>query len=282
MFEKKTALSASYPIKTPLINVMTSAALKAARGLVRDFGEVDNLQISRKGVTNFVTESDLRAEKVIRTELEKARPNFGMLLEESGAVGDQEAEYRWVVDPLDGTNNFIHAIPYFCISIGVEKKTPQGSEIIAGVVYDPIHDEMFIAEKGGGAYVNQRRLRCAPRKGDFYFVTGTTRVSSAYDQLCSEFTNNAYTLDSVIRRSGAAALDLAYVAAGRYDACWFAHLQKWDMAAGILIVKEAGGQVCMPGNPNDPYETGCILAASPESFEALNATCIPKKLAPNA
>ncbi|MBY0354468.1 MAG: hypothetical protein K2Q12_01915, partial [Rickettsiales bacterium] len=174
--------------------------------------------------------------------------------------------------------NFIHAIPYFCISIGVEKRSTAGSEIVAGVVYDPIHDEMFIAEKGAGAYVNQRRLRCAPRKGDFYFVTGTTRVTSDYDVLCSEFTRNASELDSVIRRSGAAALDLAYVAAGRYDACWFAHLKKWDMAAGILIVKEAGGQVSMPGVAGDPYETGCILAASPESFEALNATSVVKKL----
>lgn len=279
MFEKKTAISANYPIKSPLINVMTSAALKAAKGLVRDFGEVDNLQISRKGVANFVTESDLRAEKILRAELEKARPRFGLLLEESGEVGDQDAEYRWVVDPLDGTNNFIHAIPYFCISIGVERKTHNGFEIVAGVVYDPIHDEMFIAEKGAGAYVNHRRLRCAPRKGDFYFVTGTTRVTSPYDGMCSEFTRNAAALDSVIRRSGAAALDLAYVAAGRYDACWFPHLKKWDMAAGILIVKEAGGNVCMPGDPADPYETGCILAASPESFEALNATCMPKKQA---
>lgn len=276
MFDKRQSLSAAYPIKTPLINVMTSAALKAAKGLVRDFGEVDNLQISRKGVANFVTESDLRAEKLLRTELEKARPRFGMLLEEGGEVGDPDCEFRWVVDPLDGTNNFIHAIPYFCISIGVEKRSASGSEIIAGVVYDPIHDEMFIAEKGNGAFVNHRRLRCAPRKGDFYFVTGTTRVTSPYDAECSEFTRKASLMDGVIRRSGAAALDLAYVAAGRYDACWFPHLKKWDMAAGILIVKEAGGKVCMPGNSDDPYETGCILAASPEAYEALDATCVTK------
>ena len=234
--------SHNYPLNTPLINVMASAARKAARGLLRDFNEVDNLQVSRKGILNFVTEADLRSEKTIHYELKKARPKFGFLMEESGEEEGEDTGMRWVVDPLDGTNNFIHAVPYFCISIGVEKKTTTGKEIIAGVIYDPIHDEMFMAEQGKGAYVNQRRIKVAnQRSNDFYFVTGTARHENPYREVTSSLTRHAAGLQCVLRRGGAAALDFAYVAAGRYDAAWFAHLHQWDMAAGILLVKEAGG-----------------------------------------
>lgn len=256
------------PINTALINVTVAAVMKAAKGLVRDFGEVDNLQISRKGVANFVTEADLRSEKTLYTELKKARPKFGFIMEESGeqpAVPmDDGVEFRWVIDPLDGTTNFIHAVPYFCVSVGVEKRSPDGkTEIIAGVIYDPIHDELYIAELGKGAYMNSRRLRVAPAREDYYFVTGTALISSDFEVQASSITRNATTINGVIRRSGSAALDMAYVAAGRYDACWFPRLQKWDMAAGIVLVKEAGGKITQLGDvKGDAYATGAILAAS--------------------
>jgi myo-inositol-1(or 4)-monophosphatase len=256
-------MQSTYPLQTPLINVMVTAARKAARGLMRDFGELDHLQVSRKGVVNFVSEADLRAEQTIHAELKKARPKFGFLMEEGGEIAGEDGALRWVVDPLDGTNNFLHAVPYFCISIAVEKRTKNGAEITAGVVYDPVHDEMFMAEEGKGAYVNKRRLRVAnQRERDFYFVTGTSRIPNPYMDVTSELTRHASTLECVIRRSGAAALDLAYVAAGRYDATWFAHLNKWDMAAGLLLVREAGGIVTSPAKDENPYENGCVLAAT--------------------
>ncbi len=255
------------PINTALMNVMVSAVLKAAKGLVRDFGEVDNLQISRKGVANFVTEADLKCEKILHTELSKARPKFGFIMEEGGEQDatplDDGAEFYWVIDPLDGTTNFIHAVPYFCISLGVEKRTQKGTEIYAGVIYDPIHDELYVAEQGKGAYMNTRRLRIAPKREDYYFVTGTSLIHSEYQDKASLITRHAVSLQATIRRSGAAALDLAYVAAGRYDACWFPHLKKWDMAAGIALVTEAGGRISMLGDKHgSAYETGAILAAS--------------------
>lgn len=261
----------SYPINSPLMNVMTAAARKAARSLMRDFGELDNLQVSKKGVVNFVSEADLKAEKIIHQELSKARPDYGFLMEESGEKAGKESKYRWVVDPLDGTNNFLHAVPYFCTTIAVEEMKENGeSEIIAGVVYDPVHDEMFLAEKGKGAYVNSRRLRVAnQRQTDYYFVTGTARLQSDYLDVTSKFTRDASGLECVLRRGGSAALDFAYVAAGRYDAAWFAKLYPWDMAAGILLIREAGGRVCSIGTNEDCYKTGSVLAASETAFNAL-------------
>jgi myo-inositol-1(or 4)-monophosphatase len=198
-------------------------------------------------------------------------------MEESGeqpAVAmDDGVEFRWVIDPLDGTTNFIHAVPYFCVSVGVEKRSTDGkTELYAGVVYDPIHDELYIAESGKGAYMNNRRLRVAPAREDYYFVTGTALISSEFEAQSSSITRNATTINGVIRRSGSAALDLAYVAAGRYDACWFPRLQKWDMAAGIIIVKEAGGKVSQLGDlKGDAYETGAILAASDSAHMLLTS-----------
>jgi len=270
MAEPVKLLPNDYPIRSPLMNVMVSAVRKAARGLMRDFKEVDHLQVSRKGVVNFVTEADLRAEKTIYMELKKARPKFGFLMEEGGEEAGEDPTMRWVIDPLDGTTNFIHAVPYFCISIGVEKKTATGSEIIAGLVYDPVHDEMFMAEKDKGAFLNSRKLRVANQRiQDFYFVTGTSRMPTPFMDANSEFTRAASQLECNIRRGGAAALDLAYVAAGRYDACWFARVQKWDIAAGILLVKEAGGMVYSMVNAQDPYETGCIVASTIPAYQAL-------------
>lgn len=272
------------PINTALINVTVAAVLKAGKGLVRDFGEVDNLQVSRKGVANFVTEADLRAEKVLHQELSKARPKFGFIMEEAGELPakpmEDGVEFRWVIDPLDGTTNFIHAVPYFCISVGVEKRSPDGEvEIYAGVIYDPIHDELYIAEKGKGAYLNNRKLRVAPARDDYYFVTGTALISSEYELQASALTRNALSLQATLRRSGSAALDMAYVAAGRYDACWFPRLQKWDMAAGVVLVKEAGGIISQLGeSQGDAYESGAVLAASAASHKLLSGSSKTLKL----
>lgn len=232
-------------MRSPLITVMSNAAIKAAGGLLRDFGEVDQLQISRKGVANFVTKSDLRAEKKLVEELKRARPDYGFLLEEQGELPGKDPEYRWIIDPLDGTSNFIHAVPYFCISIGLERRIKPGvSEIVAGVIYDPIHNELFCAEKGKGAMMNDRRLTVSSREHieDAMIATGNPRYAvketRAYSML-----KNAFSGAGFVRYTGSSALDLAYVAAGRYDACWFFGLHPWDSAAGLLLVQEAGGML---------------------------------------
>ncbi len=259
-----------YGLTTPLINVMTAAAEKTTRHILRDFGEVDHLQISRKGAMDFVTNTDKKVEKILFEELQRARPDFGFLMEESGHVEGKKPGIRWVIDPIDGTTNFMHAIPYFCVSIAVEKYSDDSSEFIAAIVYDPVHDEMFVAEKGKGAYVNQRRMYVSKRETDFYFVTGTSRRRGQHSADCSALADYADGLDAVIRRSGAAALDLAYVAAGRYDAAWFPKLQKWDLAAGMLLVQEAGGLMSLPdGSDKNPYEHACIFAGSPAAHRVM-------------
>lgn len=262
-------LQPRYALNSALITVITGAILKTSKHILRDFGEVDFLQVSKKGAMDFVTATDRKVEKILFETLRKARPDFGFLMEEGGEVVGK-SEFRFVIDPLDGTTNFMHAIPYFCTSIGVEKRTDAGHELVAGVVYDPVHDEMFMAEAGKGAFVNQRRLLVSKRTTDFYFVTGTSRKKGQHSKECSQLADYADGIDSVIRRGGAAALDLAYVAAGRYDAAWFPKLKKWDMAAGILLVKEAGGIICAPdGGAGDPYEELCIFAGSNEAHRAM-------------
>ncbi len=258
-----------YALNTPLINVMTAAALKTTRHLLRDFGEVDHLQVSKKGAMDFVTVTDKKVEKLLFEHLQRARPEYGFLMEEGGEV-EGTSEFRWVIDPLDGTTNFMHAIPYFCVSIGLEKRSDKGSEFIAAVVYDPVHDEMFMAEAGKGAFLNQRKIATSRRETDFYFVTGTSRRRGQHSKECSALSDYADGIDAVIRRSGAAALDLAYVAAGRYDALWFPKLKEWDMAAGMLLVKEAGGILCLPdGSKGDPYEHLAIFAGSYHAHQVM-------------
>lgn len=251
--------------RSALINVMAQAVIKASKGLLRDFGEVGNLQVSRKGTANFVTAADLRAEKVIREELYKARPQFGFLMEESGEVAGRDPSMRWVIDPLDGTTNFIHAVPYFCISVGLEKRLPDGgSELLAGVIYDPIHNDLFHAEKQGGAFLNDRRLRASARSdmSEVLLSTGSPRSGSA------EYEKSLVRLQAVkarvggIRFCGAAALDLAYVAAGRFDGYWHAQLQPWDMAAGILLIQEAGGIVTTLDGDARMMATGNVVAGN--------------------
>ncbi len=229
---------------TPLINVMSAAAIKAGRGLLRDFNEVNNLEVSRKGTANFVTAADIRTEQFLQRELAKVRPTFGFLMEEGGEVKGKDGKYRWVIDPLDGTSNFIHSIPYFCISIGVEERDESGkSSLVAGVIYDPIHNEVFAAEKGKGAYLNDRKISVSQRPTieDSMLVTGNPGAAPGADR--SKIIGTLLEKGSIVRYFGATALDLAYLASGRIDACWYYTAQPWDVAAGIIIVQEAGGIV---------------------------------------
>ena len=248
-----------------LINVMSGAAIKAGRGLLRDFGEIDNLQISKKGVANFVTAADTRTEKLLQRELGKARPEFGFLLEESGEIAGTDAEHRWIVDPLDGTSNFIHTIPYFCISIAVEKTHRNGDkEIIAGVIYDPIHNELFTAEKGKGAFVGNRKLYVSRRENleDAMLVTGNLRPSQGTSREARALYAATSQMNTSLRYLGAAALDLAYLAAGRIDSCWYYSIQPWDIAAGMLMVQEAGGVVTDLGGKSVNAYSGNLLASN--------------------
>lgn len=247
-------------VRSPVLNVMANAALKAARGLRRDFGEVEQLQVSVKGPGDFVSTADLRAERTIKTELARARPGYGLLFEESGAAEGSDPLHRWIVDPLDGTTNFLHGVPHFCISIALERD----GEIVAGVIYDPTRDEMFWGEKGAGAYLNDHRLRVSGRRqlGEALIGTGMPfRDRARQDEYLA-------TLGSVIpathgiRRFGSAALDLAYVAAGRFDGFWEFALQPWDLAAGLLLIKEAGGYVSDLAGGQTMMTSGDILAAN--------------------
>lgn len=256
--------------RSALINVMTRAAEKAARGLRRDFGEVEQLQVSLKGPGNFVSTADLKAERTLRQELSKARPDYSFLMEESGASAGKDTEHRWIVDPLDGTTNFLHGLPHFCISIALER----AGDIVAGVVYDPIKDELFWGEKGIGSFLNDRRLRVSSRRqlSQALLATGTP-----YGQRSDGRPRYLRQLDSLmdqvgdVRRMGSAALDLAYVAAGRFDGYWEYGLGAWDIAAGLLLVREAGGYVSEPSGDGDPLRSGDILAANDHLHGALKA-----------
>lgn len=248
------------------MNTMIRAAEKAARSLVRDFGEVEQLQVSKKGPGNFVSAADHRAEEIIFEELKKARPDNSFLMEESGEVIGKDPDTVWIIDPLDGTNNFLHGIPHWCISIGLQEK----GELTAGLIYDPLKDEIFTAEKNQGAFMRRKRLRVSGRTDPSMatIATGAPRASQAQrDQYLKEY-EAALGFAPCLRRFGAAALDLAYVAAGRYEAFWERDLNSWDVAAGILIVKEAGGFVCDLNDHKDgPLKTGNIMAANEGLFE---------------
>ena len=229
------------PLHSALITVMDRAARKAAPRLRRDFNEVDALQVSKKGPADFVSNADRAAEKTIREILTHARPDWGLLLEEEGATEGVDPDRRWIVDPLDGTTNFLHGIPHFAISIAAEER----GEIVAGLIYQPLTDESFWAERGKGAWLQDRRLRVSGRKElvDSVIATGIPFQGHGDQQQFEKIAHSVIPEVAGIRRFGAAALDLAWVAAGRYDGYWEAGLQPWDVAAGILLVREAGGFV---------------------------------------
>ena len=250
-------------LSSSIMTILTKAVHKAGRGVVRDFGEIDKLQISKKGVANFVTSADLRTEQILIDELRKARPKFSFLTEESGHIAGPDATKRFVIDPIDGTTNFIHAIPYISISVAVQEKTASGWETTAGVVFDPIHDELFAAEKNSGAFSNSSRLRVSGRSDDLLLSTTSPRKSRAgFETTLKAFTHVAES-GATVRCSGSAALDLAYVAAGRLDGIWYHRLNIWDFAAGALIVREAGGKItAIDGTAVATDDKGSILASN--------------------
>ena len=256
--------------QSPIMNVMVGAAEKAGRALRRDFGEIENLQVSRKGPGDFVTNADLRAEKILFEELQTARPGYGFLLEEGGEIEGTDKTHKWIVDPLDGTTNFMHGIPHFAISIALERDT----KLVAGVIYNPITDELFSAERGSGAFYNHGRLRVAGRTdlSDAVLACGAPHGERAGRD---EFIEEMQTLMpkvAGVRRFGAASLDLAYVAAGRVDGFWERGLAPWDIAAGVVLVREAGGLVSDETNRNRFMETGTVVAAN----EAIHAALLKK------
>lgn len=227
-------------LNSPHINIITKACMKASRSLIRDFGEIEKLQVSSKGPGDFVTSADKRTEKIIIEELQKAHPNYGIITEESGIINKSNVNNRWVIDPIDGTLNFLNGIPQFAISVGYEEE----NEIKCGVIFDPIKNEMFTAEKGNGAYLNNSRIRVSNKKKlrDALLVTGGPKNSSKdKEKIFSEFVKVSNSILSPIRKFGSAALDVAYVACGRFDGYWQRELNYWDIAAGIVILKEAGG-----------------------------------------
>lgn len=253
--------------RSPLLNVMTGAALKAAKGLIRDFGELEQLQVSKKGPADFVSRADHRSESVLRGELMKARPGYSLLMEESGFHPGSDTSNRWVVDPLDGTTNFLHGIPHFSISIALERD----GEPYAGVIYSPIPDEMFVAERGTGAFLNGRRLRVSGRRNveDALFATGIPFMGLANHDLFVRQLGAVMAVSTGVRRFGSAALDLAWVAAGRYDGYWENGLQPWDIAAGIVLVREAGGFVTDLAGGRKMFTGGGVLASNTALHESL-------------
>ncbi len=248
-------------IRSALMNVMTAAALKAGRGLKRDFGEVENLQVSVKGPGDFVSAADRKAEKTLYEELARARPGYGFVLEESGRIEGADKSHSWFIDPLDGTSNFLHGLPIFAISIGLERE----GQIVAGLVYNPASGDMFIAEKGQGAFYNNRRLRVAARSEMSASLIGCGIPHLGKAREHSRFMAELAAVMAKagnVRRLGAAALDLCFVASGSYDGFWERNLQAWDMAAGIIIIKEAGGFVTDADGGSDMLAKGSICAGN--------------------
>ncbi len=243
-----------------LLNVMIAAARKAARALKRDFGELEKLQVSLKGPANFVSSADKRAEETIYAELSRARPGYGFLGEEGGKRAGADSSHTWIVDPLDGTTNFLHGIPQFAISIALQRE----GAVVAGLIYNPAIEELFVAEKGKGAFLNEQRIRVAGRKqlAESVIACGLPHIGRGNLALARKETGAIQERVAGLRRFGAAALDLAWVAAGRLDGYWERDIKPWDMAAGLILVREAGGYVSDADGGEDPLATGNIAAGN--------------------
>ena len=249
-------------LQSSLIQVMVGAVRKACKGISRDFGEVTELQVSRKGPGDFVTAADKRVEAAMFEELMRVRPGYGFLGEEQGEVEGSDKTHRWIVDPIDGTTNFMHGIPHFACTVALERE----GEIVAGVTYNPILNDLYWAEKGKGVYLNDRRLRVSNRKvlDDTLIGTGAPFIGKpGHAQFLKEL-HQIMARTSGIRRNGACSLDLAYVAAGQFDGYWERGLKPWDMAAGILFITEAGGRITSLDSEESPMKTGEILCANLE------------------
>jgi len=245
---------------SPALNVMMAAARKAGKPLIRDLGELENLQVSMKGPADFVTNADKRTEKILIDELTRARPGYGFLAEESGTIEGKDKTHRFIIDPIDGTTNFLHGIPHFAISIALERE----GHIVTALVYNPATDDMFMAEKGQGAFLNNKRLRVGARKTLNTALVATGIPFQGHGDVARFDAELNAIMPNVagIRRFGAASLDLAYVAAGRFDAFWERDLSPWDIAAGLLLVKEAQGMVSDLSNGTNMLDAGTILAAN--------------------
>lgn len=249
------------PAISPILTIMIRAAEKAGRSLTRDFGEVENLQVSRKGPADFVTAADKRAEEIIHEELSKARPGYSFLMEEGGSIKGDNEDHKWIIDPLDGTHNFMHGIPHWCVSIALETK----GRVEAGVVYDPVKEETFVAERSGGAWLNGRKRLRVSGRGDLETATigfGSAQMDGVKQKRFITELNDISLQSPMVRRMGAAALDLSYVAAGRLDGYWERGIKSWDVAAGILIVKEAGGFVTSIDDETNPVYSNQIVSGN--------------------
>lgn len=256
--------------RSAIINVMVQAAMKAGRSLARDFGEVQNLQVSLKGPGDYVSQADRRAEEIVFTELSRARPGYSFVMEERGEVAGEDDQHRFIVDPLDGTTNFLHGIPLFCVSIALERQ----GQLVAGVIYNPAMDELYTAERGGGAFMNDRRLRVAARRNlsDAVIGTGIPHLGRGHHGHALIELKNVMGEVAGVRRLGSAALDLAYVAAGRMDGFWESWLAPWDLAAGILMVREAGGFCTDNAGGQAMFDTGTVVAGNEAIHKALLKT----------
>ncbi|UVC16700.1 inositol monophosphatase family protein [Mesorhizobium onobrychidis] len=246
--------------RSAILNVMVQAAMKAGRSLSRDFGEVQNLQVSMKGPGDYVSQADRKAEEILFTELSKARPGYAFLMEERGVIEGDDGQHRWIVDPLDGTTNFLHGIPLFAISIALERQ----GQIVAGVIYNPAMDELYTAERGGGAFMNDRRLRVAGRTKliDAVIGCGVPHLGRGQHGNFLVELRNVMAEVSGVRRLGSASLDLAYVAAGRMDGFWETGLSAWDVAAGILLIREAGGFISDYAGGQNMLDGGSVVAGN--------------------
>ena len=247
-------------LHSALINVMVKAARRAGRSLKRDLGEIENLQVSLKGPANFVSLADKRAEEMLYEDLSKARPGYGFIGEEGGTREGSDKSHTWIVDPLDGTTNFLHGIPQFAISIGLQRE----DTIIAGLIYNPANDELYIAERGKGAFLNDQRLRVAGRRQlhDCVIACGLPHIGRGDHELSGREMAALQPKVAGLRRFGAAALDMAFVAAGRLDGYWERNLKPWDMAAGQILIREAGGTVSGLAGNDDPLVTGHVVCGN--------------------
>jgi|TARA_B110000967_G_scaffold181442_1_gene198577 myo-inositol-1(or 4)-monophosphatase len=263
-------------LNSPQINLITKACMKASRSLIRDFGEIENLQVSSKGPGDFVSSADRRTEKIIIEELQRAHPEYGIITEESGTINKSNVKNRWIIDPIDGTMNFLNGVPQFAISIAYE----EDNEIKCGVIFNPIMNEMFCAEKGNGAYLNNSRIRVSKKKNikDALLVTGGPKQASKIkDKIFSEYINVSNNVSN-IRKFGSAALDMAYVACGRFDGYWQRELNYWDIAAGIVILKEAGGFIeFFEEDTNSPLKKN-ILASNSDIHDELKELILKKNI----
>jgi myo-inositol-1(or 4)-monophosphatase len=263
-------------LNSPQINLITRACMKASRSLIRDFGELENLQVSAKGPGDFVSSADKRTEKILIEELQKAHPEYGIISEETGIINKSNVKNRWIIDPIDGTMNFLNGIAQFAISIGYE----EDNEIKCGVIFNPITNEMFCAEKGNGAYLNNSRIRVSSKKKlkDALLVTGGPKgASKIKDKIFSEYINVSNNVSNV-RKFGSAALDMAYVACGRFDGYWQRELNYWDIAAGIVILKEAGGFIDFFAEDNNLPLKKNILASNSNIHDDLKELIVKKDI----